>query len=694
MTIRTRSAVVLFAVALLATSLSVTASASSGSADRSAAKVPDRALADRDGNRISDTLDRALNHTTGAARRDVVATFTDRASMNAARRAVGHVSTSFTLIDGFAARLTDGQIRALANRSGVIRVEPDFRVRALDDAANDDFGVTSARSSFGVTGAGVEICIPDSGVDLGHEQLDSKASIAWHDFIGSQPAPYDDMGHGTHVASIALGDGVGPGTNAAQMMGVAPGAALSAAKVIDSTGFGEDSVAVEGIQWCAGRASVDVISLSLGSDLPSDGLDAMSQAVDAAVDGGKIVVVAAGNGGDVPGTITAPGSAKKAITVGAVADWSAAASEPYASNGPYLAPFSSRGPTEDGRIKPDVVAPGVSIGAAQSGSTSAYAVHDGTSMATPYVAGTAALLEQLQPDWTQTDVRAAIEGTASDAGPAGKDSDWGAGLLDSYAAVALAAGDTGSTPFPAHQRFTGTVANHGSWSKTFTITADELDAPIAATVTLNGTFECVIDLPPLGCFMYAWSPDLEAELDGPSGFALDSSTCPAGDLCTIGRQETLDVRPTVPGTYTIRVFPAGDGDGSGGSFAVDLFTGPISGSPPPPPSTLHVGDIDGSGVWLTATRWRARATIAVHDGNDAVLAGAVVTGRWTGNTTATCTTNLNGRCQVSKRFPMRRAAATFTVTSVQLAGSTYTPTDNHDPDGDSTGTAITISRPV
>jgi len=109
---------------------------------------------------------------------------------------------------------------------------------------------------------------------------------------------------------------------------------------------------------------------------------------------------------------------------------------------------------------------------------------------------------------------------------------------------------------------------------------------------------------------------------------------------------------------------------------------------------LHVGDIDGSGVWLTATRWRARATITLHDGNDAVLAGAVLTGTWTGNTTATCTTNLNGRCQVTKRFPRKRAAATFTVTSVQLAGYTYTPTDNHDPDGDSTGTAITISRPA
>ena len=329
-------------------------------------------------------------------------------------------------------------------------------------------------------------------------------------------------------------------------------------KVIDNTGNGPDPLEVQAIQWCAARPAVDVISLSLGSDLPSDGLDAISQAVDAAVAGGKIVVAAAGNGGDVPGSITSPGSAKKAITVGAAAEWSAPSSYPYASDGPYLAPFSSRGPTVDDRIKPDIVAPGVTIGGAQSGSASTYVVESGTSMATPYVAGVAALLRQLQPSWTQTDVRAAIEGTALDAGPPGKDNDWGAGLLDAYGAVAEADGSSGSTPFPAHQYFTGSVANNGSWSKTFTLGANDLGAPIAATVTTGGSLQCLIDLPPLGCFQYAWLPDLEAELSGPSGFVIASSTCPAGgDDCTYGRQETLHIRPTQAGTYTLAGVPRG-----------------------------------------------------------------------------------------------------------------------------------------
>jgi serine protease AprX len=695
-TIRKTVALSTLAVGMFVASLPTMASAASVEADaHRSTPSPRRVLADVDGDRIADPLDRRLAHATG--RIDVVATFTDRGSMRAARSAVGRVTTTFTLIDGFEAMLTGGQIRALAALPGTIRVEPNFRVEALDDAANDDFGATAARTNLGVTGAGVEICIPDSGVDLGHEQLDSKAPIGWLDLIDGQASPYDDLGHGTHVASIALGDGVG-GPNAAAMQGVAPAAELSAVKVIDHTGYGDDSVAVQGIEWCAGRSSVGVISLSLGSVLSSDGLDAMSQAVNAAVQSGKIVTAAAGNSGDVPDSITAPGSSTGAITVGAVADWSAPAGSPYASSGPYLAPFSSRGPTIDDRVKPDIVAPGVSIGAAQSDTTSTYVVHDGTSMATPYVAGIAALIKQEQPGWNQAAVRAAIEGTASDAGPAGKDPDWGAGLLDGYAAVAEAAGVTGASSFPQTQRFTGSVANNGSWSQTFDLTADQLDAPIAVTLTLNGTYECVIDLGPLGCFMYAWSPDLEAELSGPSGFVIDSSTCPAGDVCAIGRQETLDVRPSEAGTYTIRVFPAGDGDGSGGSFAVDLFTGPVGAPPPPPPppppSTSHVDDIDGSSVWLTATRWRARATIEVVDGADAVLSGATVTGTWTGNTTSSCVTSQDGRCSVQKRFPKKRTSATFTITSIQIGGYTYTPADNGDPDGDSTGTSIVIARPL
>ncbi|TMM24623.1 MAG: hypothetical protein E6F95_03690 [Actinobacteria bacterium] len=353
--VKRRGLALLVTVGMLAVPIGAPASAAPHASHH--ASNQGHALADRNHDHLSDGLDAKLAHATTTHRIDVVATFVTRGAMRGARRALGRVDTTFSLIPGFAARLTPGQVRSMAHRPGVVRVEENFTIHALDDAANRDFGVTAAQNNLSATGAGTEVCVVDTGVDPNHEQLDSKAPIPWE-------------GHGTHVASIAVGDGVGPGSIASLMRGVAPAADLSAAKVLDATGSGDDSLGVLGIQWCANRAGVDVISLSLGSDVPSDGLDALSQAVDTAVTTkGKIVVAAAGNGGDLPGTITSPGSAVQAITVGATADWSSTVPE-YGAQGPFLAWFSSRGPTIDNRVKPDIVAPGVNIGAALAGSTS------------------------------------------------------------------------------------------------------------------------------------------------------------------------------------------------------------------------------------------------------------------------------------------------------------------------------------
>jgi serine protease AprX len=301
------------------------------------------------------------------------------------------------------------------------------------------------------------------------------------------------------------------------------------------------------------------------------------------------------------------------------------------------------------------------------------------------------LLRELQPTWNQAAVRAAMEGTALDVGPAGKDNDWGAGLLDAYGAVADANGSSGSTAFPAHTYWTGSVPNVGSWSKTFTLGPGDLGAPIAATILTHGTLTCTIDLGPLGCFQYAWLPDLEAELDGPSGFAVATSTCPAGSSeCTYGRQETLHIRPKKAGTYTIRVYPAADGDGSGGSFSVDLFTGPVGGATG---LILHVGDLDGSGTTVSATKWRAKSTITAHDAMHNAIAGVTVSGIWTGNLAASCVTSQSGRCSVSHQFARKKTNVQFAVTGLQASSDTYDASFNHDPDADSNGTTITVVQP-
>ncbi|GAI05605.1 unnamed protein product, partial [marine sediment metagenome] len=166
---------------------------------------------------------------------------------------------------------------------------------------------------------------------------------AVQDFTGE--GPNDRHGHGTHCASIAAGSGAASG---GEYRGAAPEASIYSAKVLGSDGLGMMSDVMAGIEW-AHDQGVHVVSLSLGSSGSDDSTDALGETCDAVVDEGIVVCVAAGNEGPNPGTICTPGSARKVITVGA------------ATEEDQVATFSSRGPTADGRPKPDVVLPGVGI---------------------------------------------------------------------------------------------------------------------------------------------------------------------------------------------------------------------------------------------------------------------------------------------------------------------------------------------
>jgi serine protease AprX len=700
--LRRRSSLGIFVVAAIITSFGAPAGA--------APSPPPAQLADRDRNHLSDDLQAELREAATGARFAVLVTFSRPGGVASAREAVGQfrVTERFDLIRGFAAVMTGAQAQALAKTPGVFRVERDFPVQATLDAADRDFGTEGARQDFDVTGQSVEVCVVDTGVDPAHEQLDSKTSlgstsIAFFDAVSGLTTAYDDHGHGTHVASIAVGDGTG-GSQAATFGGVAPGASLSVAKVLNALGSGTAAQVIAGIDWCAGRPNVRVISMSLGSSVASDGQDAISRSVDrAVVEKGKVVVVAAGNSGDGPSTVGSPGAAAQAITVGAVADWSAPSGAPNHSDGVYLANFSSRGPTLDGRLKPDVTAPGVTITAAQAG-TNGYVTFSGTSMATPFVSGTVALGLQKHPTWTPDAVRSAIEGTTQDRGPAGKDNDWGTGLLDGYGLVARAEGTTGHTAFPPNTRSQGTVADHGTWTRDFAVGSGDHAVPIGATIIIDGAPECVLGFGGF-CFEYNWGPDLDAELLDPIGAVIASSTCAAGAECKMGRQETLHAMPTTAGTYTIRVSPF-EGDpffGRGGSFAIDLSTGPVSGTPPPPPpppspppldATMHVGDLDGTATRTANSRWTATMTIGVHDADHAALGGVVVSASWQGGASATCTTGASGACWVSRQFQNSRTIVSLTVSNLSKAGYAYQPSANHDPDGDSNGITISAIRPA
>jgi serine protease AprX len=556
-------------------------------------------LADRDGNGISDDLQRKLRDAAPASRFDVVLTFAPRGSLAAAENAVGPfaVRHEFRLIRGAAATMTAAQIQALAGRAGVFRIEEDVEVRAVLDAARADFGADLAAGTYGVTGAGVGICVVDTGVDPGHEQLDNGKVVGWVDFVNNRSAPYDDHDHGTHVANIAAGDGVGGSADASRFRGVAPGASIYAAKVLDSAGSGTLTNVIRGVEWCADQPGVRVLSMSLGTASASDGKDSLSQAVNKAVtDKGKVAVVAAGNSGDAPQTVGSPGAAEQAITVGAVAEWSAPNGSAQHSHGVLLDYFSSRGPTLDGRAKPDVVAPGDRITAADAGTVRGYATYSGTSMATPFVSGAVALA--LDAGMAPSQVRPALEGTAEDWGPAGKDNDWGSGLVDVAAFVGRAAGGTAQAAFPTHTRVTGSVGTGGLWSHQFSLAPEDLGLHVAVTIVLDGELACAFWWGPF-CLAYEWSPDLDARLLDPDGRVIAESTCAAGTECGVGRQETLHAHPTVAGTYTVQVYPWSGGDGKGGTFALDISRAPV-GSPSPPPTgtpgapTLSAGAGDGA----------------------------------------------------------------------------------------------------
>ncbi|MFJ5776057.1 S8 family peptidase [Streptomyces sp. NPDC093094] len=288
--------------------------------------------------------------------------------------------------------------------AGIAHVWLDGTRRVTLDKSTKQIGAPVAWAA-GYDGKGVKIAVLDTGVDATHPDLKTQVKAS-KNFTAAADAS-DRFGHGTHVASIAAGTGAKSG---GKYKGVAPGATILNGKVLDDTGSGDDSGILAGMEWAAAEGA-DVVNLSLGGP-DGPGVDPLEAAVDKlSAEKGILFAIAAGNSG--PETVGSPGSADAALTVGAVDDTD------------VLAPFSSTGPrVGDGAIKPDVTAPGVDITAASAkGSVieqevgenpAGYLTISGTSMATPHVAGAAAILKQQHPDWKYTEIKGAL--TASTKG--------------------------------------------------------------------------------------------------------------------------------------------------------------------------------------------------------------------------------------------------------------------------------------
>lgn len=608
--------------------LAAVGAAPPGPPDPSRGPVSGPGHGDRNGDRIDDLSAGKLTRAAAGDPFDVIVTGIDLAS---AEHAVGRMRLRYELplFDGFSATMSAGQARALARHQGVRRIEPVTTVHVVDDGSNPDFGASAVPIDHpGIDGSGVGLCVVDTGVDPAHEQI-APRTVTFYDAVNGRTTAYDDHGHGTHVTSIAAGDGVG-GSSAATFVGVAPAASLYAAKVLDSSGSGTNDQVVAGIDWCTAQAGVGVISMSLGDTAGGDGTDAPSLAVDRAVAAGKVVVVAAGNSGDAPGTINAPGTARGAITVGAVSDHSSPAGTARHDDGIWLAAFSSRGPTTDGRTKPDLVGPGITITAAQQGTVSGYVTYSGTSMATPYVAGAAVLVREAAPTASPAAVRTALTGQSLDVGAPGVDNEYGAGLVDVRAAVDAV---TGSSPvrrtaFPQQSRVTATVPDAGAVDIPIDVPTDGVGVPLAVTLTIAGQPVCF-----WGCLIVEWRPDIDMELRSPAGSVLASSACALDGLsCGMGRQETIGLTPTAAGTYVLHVF-AWNG-GTGGQVTADISRGPVgSVTPPPPPANVAPTANAGPDQTVRANRKTKKASFTLDGSGSSDPDGTIVGYRWTEGTT-------------------------------------------------------------
>lgn len=285
---------------------------------------------------------------------------------------------------------------------GVQRLWLDGKVRALLDKSVPQIGAPDAWAA-GYDGTGVKVAVLDTGVDLKHPDLSDRVEES-QSFVPDQTVQ-DGHGHGTHVASTIAGSGAASG---GRYKGVAPGAKLLVGKVLSNEGFGQESWILDGMNWAA-HSGAKVVSMSLGGQEGADGTDPMSVAVnELTAETGVLFTIAAGNSGPGATTVGSPGAADAALTVGAV------------DSADAVTDFSSRGPRGgDGALKPEITAPGFKIVAARATGTKMgtpvdddYTTASGTSMATPHVAGAAAILAQEHPDWTAARLKSQLISTA------------------------------------------------------------------------------------------------------------------------------------------------------------------------------------------------------------------------------------------------------------------------------------------
>jgi len=374
------------------------------------------------------------------------------------------------IINGAVLDLPDNVLKQLAKHPDVFQIHDNRPTSSHNYRTSITVGADVVRNYLGFTGAGIGVAILDSGIASWHDDLTrggvtktfpygDQRVAKFVDFVGTKTTPYDDNGHGTHVAGIIAGNGYDSNGDKA---GIAPKASIISLKVLDRNGAGTIGSIISALNWIAVNYqtyNIRVVNMSVGASIRESYLtDPLTLATKRVTDLGITVVTAAGNRGTNAlglkqyGGIMAPGNAPWVLTVGASSTMGT-----LTRGDDTLASFSSRGPTaKDYLAKPDLVAPGTGtislsapgslfystkVSSLLSGSlllgSKPYLSLSGTSMAAPVVSGTIALMLQANPALTPNLIKGILQYTAQ-VYPGYKPLEQGAGFLNTYGAVKLA----------------------------------------------------------------------------------------------------------------------------------------------------------------------------------------------------------------------------------------------------------------
>jgi serine protease AprX len=373
------------------------------------------------------------------------------------------------IINGVVVDLPNYVLKVLAAHPNTFQLHYDREIKTHNFRTSVTVGARVVQEAFGYTGAGIGIAVIDSGISTFHDDLTSTSSTLFPygnqrvkkfvDFVNGRPLPYDDNGHGTHVAGIIAGNGY---DSRGEKAGIAPKATIVSLKVLDADGKGTISNIIAALNWVATNGAaynIRVVNMSVGAGVyESYWTDPLTVAAKAVTDKGITVVAAAGNLGKNAqghlqwGGITAPGNAPWVLTVGASSTMGT-----LTRSDDQMAGYSSSGPTAiDFGAKPDLVAPGTgTVSLSVPGSTfyttkaaslingllplgsKPYLSLSGTSMAAPVVAGTVALMLQANPNLTPNLIKAILQYTSQEY-PGYSALRQGAGFLNTLGAVRLA----------------------------------------------------------------------------------------------------------------------------------------------------------------------------------------------------------------------------------------------------------------